>query len=58
VALLTQGAELYLSISDPLLVRNVPAFAAARARLAELDAEIRQKQDRWEELETLAGSRW
>ena len=44
----------YLSLSDPLLLRDGAAVAAARARVASFDVEIAKLTERWEALETLA----
>jgi len=44
----------YLSLSDPQLLRDGVAVAAARARVASLDIEIAKLTERWEALETLA----
>ena len=44
----------YLSLSDPLLLRDGGAVTAARARVASFDVEIAKLTERWEALETLA----
>ena len=44
----------YASLADPALLRDGAAAAAAKARLAELDAEVEALTLRWEALETLA----
>jgi ATP-binding cassette subfamily F protein uup len=44
----------YASLSDPVLLRDGAAVAAARARLAALDTEIAALTERWEALETAA----
>jgi ATP-binding cassette subfamily F protein uup len=44
----------YLSLSDPSLLRDVDGLAAARVRLAALEKEIGAMTARWEELETIA----
>ncbi|HET9683689.1 MAG TPA: ATP-binding cassette domain-containing protein, partial [Gemmatimonadaceae bacterium] len=46
--------RLYLSLSDPTLLRDGVAVAAARARLAALEVEIAKAIERWEALETTA----
>ncbi|MEP6732653.1 MAG: ATP-binding cassette domain-containing protein, partial [bacterium] len=46
----------YLSLADPALLRDGAAVAAARARLAALEAEIAVMTARWEELETIESS--
>jgi ABC transport system ATP-binding/permease protein len=46
--------QVYLSLSDPALLRDGAAVADARARLAALEAEIGALTARWEELETIA----
>ena len=44
----------YLSLADPLLLRDGAAVTAARARVASFDVEIAKLTQRWEALETLA----
>jgi ATP-binding cassette subfamily F protein uup len=44
----------YATLADPAVLRDAAAAAAARARLAALDAEIAAMTARWEALETLA----
>ena len=46
--------QVYLSLSDPALLRDGAAVADARARLAALEVEIGVLTARWEELETIA----
>lgn len=46
--------QLYLSLADPALQRDGAAIAAAKVRLAEVDAEIIEMTKRWESLETIA----
>jgi ATP-binding cassette subfamily F protein uup len=46
----------YLSLSDPVLLRDGAAVADAHARLAALEIEIGALTARWEELETLAAA--
>ena len=53
-ALERERETVYLSLSDPTLLRDGPALAGVRARLAALDAELAVVTARWEELETLA----
>ena len=53
-ALEGERERLYLSLADPVLLRDGAAVAAARARLAALDSEITQATGRWEALETMA----
>jgi len=45
-----ERARLYVSLSDPDLLRDGAAAASATARLAELDAEIAALMERWETL--------
>jgi ATP-binding cassette subfamily F protein uup len=45
---------LYVSLSDPALLRDGSAVAATQARLAALDSEITELTGRWEALETIA----
>ena len=44
----------YLSLSDPQLLRDGIAVAAARTRVVAFDVEIAKLTERWEALETLA----
>ena len=53
-ALERERDAVYVSLSDPALLRNGDAVAETRARLAGLDAEIRGVTARWEELETIS----
>jgi ATP-binding cassette subfamily F protein uup len=53
-ALEGERERLYLSLADPAVLRDGAAVAAARARLATLEAEIAQATERWEALETIA----
>ncbi len=46
----------YLSLSDPSLLRDASVIAAARSRLLALEVEIAALTRRWEELETIASS--
>jgi ATP-binding cassette subfamily F protein uup len=54
-ALEREREQLYLSLSDPALLRDGAAVAATRARLEALDSEITELIGRWEALETIAG---
>jgi ATP-binding cassette subfamily F protein uup len=45
---------LYRSLADPVVLRDGSAVAAARSRLATLEAEIAELTERWETLETIA----
>ena len=53
-ALERERAALYLSLSDPALLRDGPAVVAARSRLVTVEAEITELTERWESLETIA----
>jgi ABC transport system ATP-binding/permease protein len=53
-ALERERETIYLSLSDPVLLRDVGALASARARIGSLEAEIVAMTARWEELETIA----
>jgi ATP-binding cassette subfamily F protein uup len=53
-ALERERDELYLSLADPVLLRDGAAVSAARARLAALEAELARANERWEALETIA----
>lgn len=53
-ALEAERNRLYASLSDPALLRDGDAVAAARAELAKLEKESEAAIARWEELETLA----
>jgi ATP-binding cassette subfamily F protein uup len=46
--------QLYLSLSDPALLRDGAAVTEARTRLAAIEAEIAAMTERWEALETIA----
>ena len=46
----------YLSLSDPALLRDGASVAGARARLVALDVEIGMLTERWEALEMIAAS--
>jgi len=46
--------QVYLSLSDPVLLRDGATMAEARARLATIEEEIAQAMQRWEALETIA----
>jgi len=47
-------ATLYLSLADPVVLRDGSAVVAVRSRLAALEAEIIELTVRWETLETIA----
>ena len=53
-ALEREREAVYLSLSDPALLRDGVAVAQARARLTSLETEIGALTERWEALETLA----
>ena len=53
-ALERERDAVYVSLSDPALLRDGGAVAEARARLAGLEAEINGVTVRWEELETIS----
>ena len=53
-ALEREREAVYLSLSDPALLRDGAAVAQARARLTSLETEIGALTERWEALETLA----
>jgi ABC transport system ATP-binding/permease protein len=53
-ALEREREQLYLSLSDPALLRDGTAVAAARTRLQALESEIAELTGRWETLETIA----
>ncbi len=44
----------YVSLADPVVVRDPAALAAVRSRVAELESAIPAMMARWEELETIA----
>jgi ATP-binding cassette subfamily F protein uup len=53
-ALEREREAVYASLSDPALLRDGAATAAAKARLSEIEQEIARRLARWEELETIA----
>jgi ATP-binding cassette subfamily F protein uup len=53
-ALELERATLYLSLSDPAVLRDGSAVVAARSRLVIVEAEITELTERWERLETIA----
>jgi ATP-binding cassette subfamily F protein uup len=53
-ALERERERLYLSLSDPAVLRDGAAVAASRARLEALESEIAELTGRWETLETIA----
>ena len=53
-ALERERETIYLSLSDPVLLRDGAALALARARVATLESEIGAMTRRWEALETIA----
>ena len=53
-ALERERDAVYASLADPAVLRDGAAYAAARARLGEIESEIAQRLARWEELETIA----
>jgi ATP-binding cassette subfamily F protein uup len=53
-ALEKQRETVYLSLSDPSLLRDAAALSIAQARLTALEKEIGAMTARWEELETVA----
>ena len=53
-ALERERETIYLSLSDPVVLRDGAALARARARVATLEAEIGTMTKRWEALETIA----
>jgi ATP-binding cassette subfamily F protein uup len=48
--------RLYLSLADPVLLRDGAAVADTRARLATLEETIAESMRRWEALETIAAA--
>jgi ATP-binding cassette subfamily F protein uup len=46
--------QLYATLADPAVLRDGAAVVDAKARLAELDAELDELMARWESLETIA----
>ncbi|MEP7002875.1 MAG: ABC transporter C-terminal domain-containing protein, partial [bacterium] len=55
-ALEREREKTYLSLSDPVLLRDGLAVARTQTRIAQLDAEIGMLTQRWEALETQASS--
>jgi ATP-binding cassette subfamily F protein uup len=53
-ALERERAALYVSLTDPAVLRDGPAVVAARSRLAAVEAELTELTERWEALETIA----
>jgi ATP-binding cassette subfamily F protein uup len=53
-ALERERERVYLTLSDPALLRDGAAVSAARSRLATLETEIAESMQRWEALETIA----
>ena len=53
-ALEKERETVYLSLSDPALLRDPAALASANARLSALEKDIAAMTARWEELETIA----
>jgi ATP-binding cassette subfamily F protein uup len=53
-ALEQERERVYLSLSDPVLLRDGAAVADARARLAAIEGQIAESMQRWEALETIA----
>jgi len=53
-ALERERAALYVSLSDPAVLRDGSAVVAARSRLVTVEAEITELTERWESLETIA----
>jgi ATP-binding cassette subfamily F protein uup len=53
-ALERERAALYLSLSDPAVLRDGSAVVSARSRLVAVEAEIAELTERWETLETIA----
>jgi ATP-binding cassette subfamily F protein uup len=53
-ALEQERERVYLSLSDPVLLRDGAAVADARARLATIERQIAESMQRWEALETIA----
>ena len=53
-ALERELAALYVSLSDPAVLRDGSAVVAARSRLVTVEAEITELTERWESLETIA----
>jgi ATP-binding cassette subfamily F protein uup len=53
-ALERERDALYVSLSDPAVLRDGSAVVTARSRLAAVESEITALTDRWETLETIA----
>ena len=53
-ALERERAALYVSLSDPTVLRDGSAVVAVRSRLATVETELTELTDRWETLETIA----
>jgi len=53
-ALERERAALYMSLSDPAVLRDGSAVVAGRSRLAAVEAELTESTERWETLETIA----
>ncbi len=49
-----ERAQLYVSLADPVTLRDAAALMAARDRLAAIEAALETLVARWEELETVA----
>ena len=53
-ALERERERVYVSLADPVLLRDGAATAGAKTRLGEIESEIARALARWEELETIA----
>ena len=53
-ALERERAALYVSLTDPAVLRDGSAVVVARSRLDSVEAELTELTDRWELLETIA----
>ena len=53
-ALERERAALYVSLSDPTVLRDGSAVVAVRSRLATVETELTELTERWETLETIA----
>ena len=53
-ALERERDALYLSLSDPAVLRDGSAVVTARSRLASVEADLAELTERWETLETIA----
>jgi ATP-binding cassette subfamily F protein uup len=51
-----ERGALYAKLADPAFLREGTAVAAAKGRLAALDADVARLMARWEELEGIAGA--